>query len=349
MNELKQTYEKEQAEYIQGKVQSIQEAAANKQSALAWRTANEISGRKSSNKATLKATSQEERLSKWKDHFKQLLGSAPNVSDTEIEKIAENPLNIKLGKFKKEELDAVLKKNINKKAAGLDNIPPEAWNTLKFNDILLKFCNSVYNKEAIQRWTESSILPFPKKGDLGLAKNYRGITLTSIAAKIYNSLLLNRVEPEVDKILRKNLNGFRKSKSTTGQILTVRRLTEGVRAKNLPACLLFVDFSKAFDSIDRRKMEKTLKDYGIPDETVSAVMMLYKNTKSLVRSPPDGDTDYFDIAAGVLQGDTLAPFIFIITVDYVLRTLDKHDDDLGFTLLKRKSSRYPAKTPQSNI
>ena len=71
-------------------------------------------------------------------------------------------------------------------------------------------------------------------------------------------------------------------------------------------------------------------------------MMLYKNTKSLVRSP-DGDTDYFDIATGVLQGDTLAPFLFIITLDYVLRTsLYKHDD-LGFTLLKRKSSRYPAK------
>ena len=48
------------------------------------------------------------------------------------------------------------------------------------------------------------ILPFPKKGDLGLAKNYRGITLTSIAVKIYNALLRNRVEPKIDNILRKN-------------------------------------------------------------------------------------------------------------------------------------------------
>ena len=47
------------------------------------------------------------------------------------------------------------------------------------------------------------ILPFPKKGDLGLAKNYRGITLTSIAAKIYNALLRNRIEPKIDNILRK--------------------------------------------------------------------------------------------------------------------------------------------------
>ena len=47
------------------------------------------------------------------------------------------------------------------------------------------------------------ILPFPKKGDLGLAKNYRGITLTSIATKIYNALLQNCIEPKIDNILRK--------------------------------------------------------------------------------------------------------------------------------------------------
>ena len=69
--------------------------------------------------------------------------------------------------------------------------------------------------------------------------------------------------------------------------------------------------------------------------------MLYINTKSLVRSP-DGDTSFFDIHAGVLQGDTLAPFLFVITLDYVLRTsLDKHTN-LGFTLSERLSSRNPA-------
>ena len=92
------------------------------------------------------------------------------------------------------------------------------------------------------------ILPFPKKGDLGLAKNYRGITLTSIAAKIYNALLRNCIEPKIDNILRKNKNGFRRNRSTTSQILTIRRILEGVRAKNVQATLLFFDFTKAFDS-----------------------------------------------------------------------------------------------------
>ena len=66
-------------------------------------------------------------------------------------------------------------------------------------------------------------------------------------------------------------------------------------------------------------------------------------TKVKVRSP-DGDTEYFDIVAGVLQGDTLAPYLFIICLDYVLRTsIDKIKEN-GFELTKKRSRRYPATT-----
>ena len=64
-------------------------------------------------------------------------------------------------------------------------------------------------------------------------------------------------------------------------------------------------------------------DDGLPKETVAAKMMLYRNTKVKVRSP-DGDTEYFNIVAGVLQGNILAPYLFIIFLDYMLRTsIDK--------------------------
>ena len=189
------------------------------------------------------------------------------------------------------------------------------------------------------RWMKGCILPFPKKGDLGLAKNYRGITLTSIAAKIYNALPRNRIEPKIDNILRKTKNGFQRNRSTASQILTIHRILEGVRAKNLQVILIFVDFTKAFNSIHRGKMEQILLAYGIPKETVAAIMILYRNTKVKVRSP-DGDTEYFDIVAGVLQGDTLAPYLFIICLDYVLRTSIGN----GFELTKKRSRRYPAKT-----
>ena len=127
-------------------------------------------------------------------------------------------------------------------AAGLDEIPPKVWKTRQFDDILLWQCKAVYSQNRIERWTMGCILPFPKKSDLGLAKNYRGITLTSIAAKIYNALLRNRIEPKIDNILRENQNGFRRNRSTTSQILTIRRILDGVRAKkNLQASLALND------------------------------------------------------------------------------------------------------------
>ena len=229
------------------------------------------------------------------------------------------------------------------KAAGLDEIPPEVWKTRQFDDILLRHCNAVYNQNPIDRWMKGCILPFPKKGDLGIAKNYRGITLTSIAAKIYNALLRNRIEPEIDNILRKNQNGFRRNRSTTSQILTIRRILEGVRAKNLQVTLIFVDFTKAFDSIHRGKMEQILLAYGIPKETVAAITILYRNTKVKVRSHGWRHKILWHCSR-ILQGDTLAPYLFIICLDYVLRTsIDKIKEN-GFELTKKRSRMYLATT-----
>ena len=89
-------------------------------------------------------------------------------------------------------------------------------------------------------------------------------------------------------------------------------------------------------------MEQILLAYGLPKETVAAITILYRNTKVKVRSP-DEDTEYFDIVAGVLQGDMLAPYLFIICLDYVLRTsIDKIREN-GFELTKKKKQKVSCK------
>ena len=71
-------------------------------------------------------------------------------------------------------------------------------------------------------------------------------------------------------------------------------------------------------------------------------MMLYKDTK-VKDCSPDGDTVDFDIVAGGLQGDILAPYLFIICLDYVVRSIDKMKEN-GFKITKERSRRYPAQT-----
>ena len=90
-------------------------------------------------------------------------------------------------------------------------------------------------------------------------------------------------------------------------------------------------------------MEQFLLAYGLPKETVAAIMVLYRNTKVKVHSL-DGVTDYFGMVASVLQGDILALYLFIICLKYMLRaSIDKIKED-GFKLTKERSRRFTAKT-----
>ena len=160
---------------------------------------NGVRRRKSTAEDKLKATSQEERMQLWKQHFKNLLRNPPKVTPELITIIISKQYDIKLGQFTQEELDSVLRKTKNRKAAELDEIPSEVLKTKEFDDILFRHCNAVYNQNTIDRWTKGCIPLFPKKRNFGLAKIYRSITLTSIAATIYNALLRNRIEPKIEK------------------------------------------------------------------------------------------------------------------------------------------------------
>ena len=155
--------------------------------------------------------------------------------------------------------------------------------------------------------------------DYGTQFINKTINLTALDAKAYNALLLNRIRPEIEKIPRKTTE--RLSEESLHTLTNVIRLIiEEVRAKNLEATLQFVDFSKAIDCKHRGKIMQILLAYGLPKETLTAIMILYKNTKAMIRSP-DRETDDFDIDAGVLQEDPLARYLFILYLDNVLRTL----------------------------
>ena len=90
-------------------------------------------------------------------------------------------------------------------------------------------------------------------------------------------------------------------------------------------------------------MFKILKAYGVPPNLLNTIIALYTDTKAKVLSP-DGETDLFEIAIGVLQGDTLAPFLFVIVLDFAMRkAISGREEELGFTIPPR-SRRVQART-----
>ena len=101
-------------------------------------------------------------------------------------------------------------------------------------------------------------------------------------------------------------------------------------------------FKKAFDSINRKVMFAVLRHYGIPEAVVNAISVLYKNSKSAVMVD-GGLSDPFDVTTGVLQGDVLAPFLFVVLVDYLLKKATSQLDS-GVVTHPRRSRRHPVKS-----
>ena len=98
-NEFASLYLKEQTKYIQNQIDEIRKSVEDRQSRIAWQTINEVSWRKSTAKAKLKATKEQERIKLWKQHFENILGNPPKVTHEPFTRIISKQLDIKLGSF----------------------------------------------------------------------------------------------------------------------------------------------------------------------------------------------------------------------------------------------------------
>ena len=107
----------------------------------------------------------------------------------------------------------------------------------------------------------------------------------------------------------------------------------------MTASLVFVDFRKAFDTLHRSSIPVILSQYNVPNCLISDIIQMYSDTSACV-STELGPTEWFKTTSGVLQGDTLSPYLFIVLLDYALKkTLQ---DDFGLVVRKRNGRRHPA-------
>ena len=347
---LNESYRSDELASIQKQMQDLQEADQKGNHNTTWKIINSISGQGNRPNPKVKKrdgsspSSDKELLSEWRAYFAELLNNDNGSPTSSLPLPAEQDLLICVDPPTLEEVQNAIKGMKSNKAAGLDSaVTAEA---LKgggevMAKVIHTFCVEAFNTHTPpDQWITNVIVPLPKKGDLSLMTNYRGITLMSIAAKVYNKVLLLRVRDHVDPILRNNQAGFRSGRSCSQQIHILRRIIEAFGNYQLPLTVTFIDFKKAFDSINRSVMFAVLRHYGIPEVIVKAISVLYDNSKSAVMV--DGTiSESFLVTTGVLQGDVLAPFLFIMLIDYLMRKATENIES-GIVTHPRRSRRHPA-------
>ena len=162
----------------------------------------------------------------------------------------------------------------------------------------------------------------PKKGDLQECKNYRGIMLLSVPGKVINRIILERLKNEVDNILRDHRAGFGQDRGCIDQIATLRIIVEQSMEFDSSLYINFVDYEKAFDSLDRDTLWKLLKHYGIPEKIITLISNTYDGMTCRV-THAGRLIDSFQVKTGVRQGCLLSPFMFLVAIDWIMKSITK--------------------------
>ena len=189
--------------------------------------------------------------------------------------------------------------------------------------MLYSFFEEIWEKEEIPaEWKEGYLTKILKKGERSRCDNFRGITLLSVPGKVLNRIILERMKGEVDKTLREEEAGFRQDRSCTDQIATLRIIVEQSIEWNSSLYVNFVDYEKAFDSLDRETLWKILRHYGVPMKLVNMIKNSYKEMSCRVIHYGQLIKNV-EIRTGVRQGCLLSPFLFILAIDWIMKTETK--------------------------
>ena len=265
-------------------------------------------------------TNLNEQMERWNEYFVNVL-NRPEPDQPVIVEPAGVDLNIKIDNIKKYEVKKAIKSLKNGKSAGIDEIPPEVFKS-GGNDIIeymYKLLNKIWQEEKIPtEWLKGLLVKLPKKGDLGLCENWRGITLLSVASKILCRIILSRIKDAIDQVLRDEQAGFRSNRSCTDQISTLRTIIEQSVEWQSSLYINFVDFERAFDSVNREGLWQLLRHYGIPTKIVNMIKALYEDyTVQVIHE--SSFTNPFHVNTGVKQGCLLSPTLFLIAIDWVTK------------------------------
>ena len=252
----------------------------------------------------------------WTNHFKSALGTEPTSAQPVVIDEEDPPsVDVLDSPITEEEIMRAVEHLETSKAPGTDDILAEMIKTSLPQ--ILPFLVALFNRivdtgEYPTAWTGAIIIPIHKSGNKNDPDNYRGVSLLSILGKDFAHILNKRLswwQEESNKIAEEQ-SGFRTGYSTMDNVFALYAIVQRyLTKKSGKVYVCFVDFKKAFDTINRSMLWNVLRKAGVGGKMLKSLQSMYKIVKSCVRCPKSL-TDFFDCPRGVRQGCVLSPTLF---------------------------------------
>ena len=282
-----------------------------------------------------KCVSAEENSEVFRAHFEKLFDREPDCtkdfdhfpqlnSNTEIPDLPDD----------KEIADAC--RSLKNKAPGDSGLKPELWKALLTDSRTFHLLKSLVldfwiSEVPPKQWMMGLLRILPKKGDLSLPGNYRGIMLLETAYKIVSILLLNRLRPIAESLDHEQQCGFRPGRGCNDAVFTVKMAMKKRREHSKETWILFLDLVKAFDRVPRELLWQLLEKFGVPPKLVRLLKALHKDV--IVKFEVEGLEHEVNCTIGVKQGDILGPVLFIIFMAGASTAWGKNTDKPGAVFL----------------
>ena len=233
------------------------------------------------------------------------------------------------------------------KTPGTDGLPADFYEVFwkDISDYLVDSINYAFGKGQLSVTQRRGIIKLIPKKDTepDLIKNWRPIALLNLNCdyKIAAKAIANRLKRVIPKLVNSDQTGFIKGRFIGENIRIIDSVLNFTGAKNIPALLLFLDFEKAFDSLNWPFIQKTFKHFNFGSSMINWVKTFYDNIESCVQNN-GWSSNFFQPERGVRQGCPLSPYLFILCVEVLAEKIRNTKDIKGIFIHQNeiKISQY---------